>query len=225
MQNMSAISTNRYVKLLGLGMFAGILLGPQIARADLEPRISGKPGEEHIRSGFGISLQGGGGVTDFTGSTERALTGVGGSWDVRAVLGTRQIVGFEAAYVGSAHGMTTSWGGNTQLVGNGVEGNLRLNLPFLQNEVLVEPFGFVGLGWSNYYLTNFGDAGQVFSNSDAVGAVPMGGGLAVGYRGFMVEARFTYRPYFDDNQLLVAGSNDYLRLDNWNAGVMLGFEF
>jgi hypothetical protein len=221
---MSAFSTNRYRKLLELGMVVGMLLGPQIARADLEPRISGKPGEEHIRSGFGISIQGGGGVTDFTGSTERALTNVGGSWDVRAVFGTRQIVGFEAAYVGSAHGMSPSWGSNTQLVGNGVEGNLRLNLPFLQNEVLVEPFGFVGLGWSNYYLTNFGN-GQVFSNSDAVGTVPMGGGLAIGYRGFIAEARFTYRPDFDDNQLLVAGSGDALRLDSWNAGLMLGFEF
>jgi len=221
---MRAISINGR-KLLELGAVVGMLLGPQIARADLEPRISGKPGEEHIRSGFGISVQGGGGVTDFTGSSERQLTNVGGSWDIRAVVGTRSIVGFEGAYVGSARGMSTTWGSNTELVGNGLEGNLRLNLPLLQNEVLIEPFGFLGLGWSNYYMTNFGDNGQVFSNTDNVGTVPMGAGLAVGYRGLILEARFTYRPTFDDNQLLVAGNNDNLDLDTWNAGLMIGFEF
>jgi hypothetical protein len=215
---------NRSGKLVGLTMALGVGLFAQVARAEIEPTVSGKPGEEHIHSRIGISVQGGGGVTDFTGANARSNTNTGGSWDIRAVFGTRQVVALEAAYVGSARGLSTASvaaNNNVNLIGNGLEANLRLNAPFLQGMTLIEPFLFVGAGWSHYYLNN--SLTDFTAASDNVGTVPMGAGLAVGYRGFLAEARFTYRPVYDDQVFFTnSGSSG---LDNWNAGLMIGYEF
>jgi hypothetical protein len=216
---------SRSGRRVGLALALGVGLFAQMARAEIEPSVSGKPGEEHIKSRIGISIQGGGGVTDFTGSNARTVTDTGGSWDIRAVFGTRQVLALEAAYVGSARGLTTGSlaANDMNLIGNGLEANLRLNAPFLQGMTLLEPFIFVGAGWSHYYVSN--DLVNSFTvASDNVGTVPMGLGLAVGYRGFLAEARFTYRPTYDDNDMVFTnGAN--LGLDSWNASLMLGYEF
>jgi hypothetical protein len=210
---------------LQLATVIGVGLLAPLAHAQLEPRISGRPGEEHIHSGMGVSIQGGGGVNDFTGSSSRGVTNLGASWDIRAVLGTRRILALEGAYIGSSRSLSTASfaANNMNLISNGFEGALRLNAPFLEREVLVEPFAFVGAGWSHYYFSNVNN-GLVLSNTDSVGTIPMGGGLAVGYRGFLAEARFTYRSVYDDDQIVVANAGR-LGLDNWNAGLMIGFEF
>ena len=44
----------------------------------------------------------GGGFEDFTNSTLQNMTGGAGTWNARFVAGTRQYIGVEAAYVGSA---------------------------------------------------------------------------------------------------------------------------
>jgi hypothetical protein len=215
---------NRWTSVLKVGVVFGLLTGAQIAQAQFEPRISGRPGEEHIRSGVGVAVQGGGGITNFTGGSETGLTDLGGTWDVRAVVGTRTIPALEAAYVGSARGVSDGVASGTGLVGNGLEAAFRLNLPFLQNETLIEPFGFLGLGWSHYNLTGVGDL-DLGARSNDVGVVPMGLGLAVGHRGFIAEARFTYRPAFQDDNLVLGDDGGAFDLDTWNFGVMLGYEF
>jgi hypothetical protein len=225
---MSGNSRNHWSRSVAMGAFVGLALLAPLAQAQIAPTISGRPGEEHIRSGIGVSVQGGGAVTDFTGSSERGATNVGGSWDIRAVLGTRRIFALEGAYVGSSRTLTTkSLAANTMdLIGNGFEGALRLNAPFLERAVLVEPFAFLGAGWSHYYLTNYySNTGVLVSRGDSVGTVPMGAGLAVGYRGFLAEARFTYRATYDDNNIVVANVGHPMHLDAWNAGLMVGFEF
>jgi hypothetical protein len=102
---------------------------------------------------------------------------------------------------------------------------VRLNLPLLEGGVLIEPFAFGGVGWSHYYLSNL-NSGLVLSNTDDVGTVPVGAGLAVASQNFLVETRFTYRSVFNDNQLVLAGvGRGPLGLDTWNVGLMLGYEF
>jgi hypothetical protein len=219
-------ASNHWRQWAQLGILVALGLPSPAAQAQLEPRVSGRPGEEHIRSGIGVSIQGGAAVSDFTGRSSRGVTNVGGSWDVRAVLGTRRLLAVEGAYVGSLRSLTspTLPVNSTNLIANGVEGDLRLNVPLLLGEVLVEPFGFVGAGWSHYYLSNLG-SGVVLSNTDNVGTIPAGAGLAVAHQRFLVEARFTYRSVFDDNQILLAGMGRALGLDNWNVGLMFGYEF
>jgi len=211
---------------LKTGIIVGALGIAPLAQAQFEPFVSGKPGEQHIQSRIGIAVQGGGGVMGFTRGSENNVSNLGGSWDVRAVFGTRTIAALEAAYVGTTRSLNAGPGAGAGLMSNGAEGVFRLNAPFLTRETLIEPFAFAGLGWAHYTLRDLSQLQNVFvgSTSDNVATIPLGGGLALGYRGFIFEARFTYRPTFD-NDLALTGNGNQTKLDTWNAGAMVGFEF
>jgi hypothetical protein len=214
--------------LLALAVFVGIAFAPHVAPAEiaLRPGVSAQAGDEHVKSGIGITLQGGGGVTNFTGSGATAATDLGGYWDLRVVFGTRTFIGGELAYVGSSRGTTSAslYGSSTSLIGNGGEADVRFQLPLVSGGgALVEPFIFGGVGWSQYRYSNF-QLGQS-ARSDNVGTVPFGGGLAFGYRGFMADARFTYRPTFDATSDFFGPSVSSGGLSSWTAGLMVGFEF
>ena len=171
-------------------------------------------------NGGGVFL--GGGFEDFADSNMRSMTGSGGYWSARIVGGMRHIVGVEAAYIGSVRTIDAlGLDGNARLFSNGAEGALRLNIPIVSaNQMsLFEPFGFVGLGWSHYNLSNTNVNTSDVASSDDVMTLPVGGGLAFGYGGFLADARFTYRKtYYND---LVAGQN----LDSWGVGGQIGFGF
>jgi len=171
---------------------------------------------------LGAGLLVGGGVEDFTDSSVRSVTGVGGSWMARAIAGTRQLVGVEAAYVGGAHGLDMlGVGTNAMLVSNGVEGAVRVNIPvLLPRTQLLEPFGFVGLGWSHYSVTNTNVTTADINRNDDIMALPIGGGLEYAIGRFMADARFTYRStYYND--LMRTGGN----LNNWGVSGQVGFSF
>lgn len=175
-----------------------------------------------IVSRVGVGLLLGGGYTQFTNSGIRNSTGDGGYWNVRIVEGTRQYVGFEAAYVGDARGMTgLGFSNNARLISNGVEGVLRLNVPIVRGHSLVEPFGFVGVGWQHYQITNNSNALADVTSKDDILTLPFGGGLEFAYHGFMADARFTYRETYYNNLLGPQGGD----LNNWNVGGQVGFEF
>jgi len=170
--------------------------------------------------GGGLFL--GGGFEDFAHSNMRGMTGGGGYWSARFVAGMRNILGVEAAYIGSARTIDAlGLDGNARLFSNGAEGALRLNIPMVSaNQMsLVEPFGFVGLGWSHYNVTNTNVNTSDVASSDDVMTLPVGGGFAFGYGGFVADARFTYRKTYFNN--LVPGQN----LDSWGVGGQLGFGF
>jgi hypothetical protein len=172
------------------------------------------------RLGAGVLL--GGGFEDFTNSTLRNMTGGAGTWNARVLAGTRQYVGVEAAYVGAARGVDAlGVQSNAVLVSNGVEGALRLNVPVvLRRAQLVEPFGFVGVGWSHYSVTNTNVNTSDIASDDDVMSVPVGGGLEYAIGRFMADARFTYRStYYND--LMRTGGN----LNNWGVSTQIGFAF
>ena len=171
-----------------------------------------------LGSGFLV----GGGYEDFTGKAMRNQTGGGGTWNARAVVGTRQFVGVEGAYVGSAHSVD-ALGVNSSavLVSNGLEGNVRVNLPItMQRAQLLEPFGFVGLGWQHYQVTNTTVNTSDLARNDDVMTVPLGGGIAYAIGRFMADARFTYRPTYYSEMLRQGGS-----LSNWGVGGQVGVAF
>jgi hypothetical protein len=179
------------------------------------------------RQGWGARIGGavlvGGGVEDFTNNNMQALTGTGGAWNARVVGGTRQIVGLEAAYVGGAHSIDALGLSNSAvLLANGVEGALRLNIPFVARATLVEPFGFVGLGYSRYSVTNTNVNTSSIAGGDDIMTVPFGGGLAVGAGGFMADARFTYRQtYYNDLLRSTTAGN----VNTWGVTGNIGFGF
>jgi len=164
----------------------------------------------------------GGGFEDFTHDDLRSMTGGGGYWTARLVGGMRRIVGLEGAYVGSARNIDAlGLDRNARLISNGLEGALRLNIPIVSRNqmALVEPFGFIGLGWSHYNVTNTNINMSDVASSDDVMTMPFGGGIAFGYGALMADARFTYRKIYNND--LVLGRN----LDTWGVGGQIGFGF
>ena len=164
----------------------------------------------------------GGGFEEFTDNGLRSMTGGGGYWSARIVGGMRRIIGLEAAYVGNARNIDAlGLDRNARLISNGAEGAVRLNIPIVSwsQMSLVEPFGFVGLGWSHYNVTNTNINMSDVASSDDIMTVPFGGGLAFGYGGLLADARFTYRKTYNND--LVTGQN----LDTWAVGGQIGFGF
>jgi hypothetical protein len=213
--------------MAGLGALAGVAMWPGAARAQmaLAPGVSAQAGDQHVRSGIGISLQAGGGVSDFTGSTSRATPrpAATGTCGRCSGPGTSWAESWPTWVPSGALSNDAGLGSDASLVSHGGEGNLRLQLPFASSDgLLVEPFAFAGLGWSRYNFRNL--SAGVVSNSDTVGTIPLGAGLTVGYRGFMVDARFTYRPTYD-NDAFFGTTLSSGNLDTWNVGLMLGAEF
>lgn len=168
----------------------------------------------------GAAILIGGGFERFTDGTLRAMTGDGGSWTARLVGGTRQFVGVEAAYVGSARSISALGVNAGNLVSNGVEGTLRLNIPLVRGATLLEPFGFVGIGWQHFNVTNNTVTSDVVGSDDVM-TVPYGGGLELAYKSFIADARFTYRQTYYNDLLRVTGGN----LNNWGVGGQIGVEF
>jgi len=174
----------------------------------------------------GFSFQVGGGVTAFSRQETRDTFGTGGYWDARAILGSRSFLGAELAYVGSARDATASGlTGNGRLLGNGAEAAVRVNLPIEQQRLLVEPFLFGGVGWTYYQVVNEnGNSSNVKDHANAL-SIPFGAGISAAYDHFTVDARFTYRSVFDDKLVpLTGGDRDHEDLQNWSAGLTVGYE-
>jgi hypothetical protein len=160
----------------------------------------------------------GGGVTDFTKDAAKNRFDVGGTWDLRLGIGSRFYVGGEVAYVGSGR---AGAGSGSDLVSNGAEGVLRLQVPYVTGRWLVEPFAFGGIGWSHLSVRN---PAPGLKDSDDVGVVPFGGGLTVGVSRLLLEARFTYRASFNEG-LALAVNERPASLDQWAVGASVGYEF
>jgi len=177
---------------------------------------------------FGWAVMAGGNYTDFTSGNMRDVTGGGGGWDARFIGGTHSIIGFEAAYVGSAHsinslGVTST---NPTLIQNGFEGTGRLNIPIRYRANLFEPYGYAGLGYSRFHVSNFenGTLSSFNSNADNTMTAPFGGGFAYAYKGFIADVRGGWTAVYYEN-LLGAAQNTGGALNHWNAGGQIGFMF
>ena len=148
-------------------------------------------------SQLGIEALVGGGAVGFIDTAVRNTVNTGGAWDARMVFGSRLPIAIEGAYVGSAQtidvlGLTS----NSRLIGNGVEGDLRLNF----TNYKVQPYIFGGAGWTRYQISNNNtiNTSSVLS-SDDVGTVPLGAGISIRpSKVFLIDLRGTYRAVFDD---------------------------
>ncbi len=178
--------------------------------------------------GFGWAMMAGGSYQDFTNNTMKSTTTPGGGWSARFIGGTNSIIGFEAAYIGSA-GEFNGLGATSNtplLVSNGLEGNARLNVPLRYREHLFEPYGYAGLGYSHYTVSNYNENAQrlsSFTSTDDVMNFPVGGGFAYAYRAFILDARAGWTGTYYQN--LLTGADRSGTLDHWNVGGQVGFVF
>jgi hypothetical protein len=177
----------------------------------------------HSRVGVGTTI--GGGVIGFVDDKARAFTEPGGSWETRVTAGTREWLALEAAYVGSAQNISAlGLGNNARLIGNGAEGDLRVNL----TRQMVQPYLFGGLGWDHYQLNMSGSNTSSLRDKDDVLTVPFGAGLSLRVaRGLLIDVRATGRAAFYDDLMdgPYAASGQDAKLHSWNLAGRLGWEF
>jgi hypothetical protein len=202
---------------------AAMLAGPAFAHAD-EHTVS-RSGTATPIAPQGYAVQAGGGVTGFTRQESRDRFGTGGYWDVRAVAGTRSFLGAELAYVGSARDAgAAGLDDKAALLGNGAEAVARVNLPLEAASLRLEPFVFGGVGWTYYQLVNSDrNTSGIKDNANAL-VIPFGGGMSATYEHLTVDARFTYRAVFDKD-LVAMANDDHADLQNWAAGLTVGYQF
>jgi outer membrane protein OmpA-like peptidoglycan-associated protein len=175
--------------------------------------------------GIGLGFSLGGGVIGFSDSQARDLAHTGGSWDARVIFGTRLPLALELAYVGSAQGIDAAGiSSSSMLVGNGGEGNLRVQLPTFY----VRPYIFGGLGWTHYQLVNTNGNNSLIATSDDLLTVPLG--LGVTGRapfGGTADLRGTFRLAYRETLMdgYYAGTGERADLHTWGVTARLGWEF
>lgn len=183
---------------------------------------------------LGAAILIGGGVTDFANNEMDNLTDPGGEWDVRAAVGTRSYIGFEAQYLGAAQNISAlGLDADAALVKTGLEGALRVNVPLTRErhareKLVVIPYALGGLGWNRFDVVNDSFNTSAVSDSDNIMTLPLGGGVAFSSHGFMFDTRFLYRFSYGEDLLAVPGAGQASidrDLASWSANAMLGYEF
>lgn len=206
--------------------FTGSLFAAGAALADEKTDPAPAPAPEKPKlliKDLGMSAEVGGGVVGFTDTDARKATDPGGSWTARLTIGTRSLIGAEAAYIGTAQNIQAlGLDDSALLMGNGLEANVRVNI--LQDSVF-QPYVFAGLAWKHYSLQNYDYNTSDVADSDNVAEIPVGAGVAYRYAGFIANMRFSLNPALESDLIPSATQGESLRLNNWNVGARVGFEF
>jgi opacity protein-like surface antigen len=185
------------------------------------------PVERHHNKIFApevVSLTTGAGAANYFGSSDvNDSSDPGAAWDARVTFGARSAIALEAGYMGGVNNIDLGGGiGHGQVFSNGVDGDLRLQLP-----TRVQPYVFGGVGYNHMEVRNQnlggtpGVANTFVGNDDQV-TVPAGGGLNVFVtRHIDLDARGTYR-FIPNNGITEMGTN---HLHQWIAQAHVGYVF
>jgi opacity protein-like surface antigen len=172
------------------------------------------------------------GLQSFSGSRANNAADIGAAWDVRLGLGTRYLVGGEVAYIGSTQSITAlGIDSDAAVRSHGIEALARLNLDQIVGTnlgpVRVTPFVFAGVAYQRFHLANEGFNTSDVANSDNVFAIPLGVGGAGLIGRWLIDARFTYRPTFDEDLFrLPTGDRDPdASMSHWTLGARAGVSF
>lgn len=168
-------------------------------------RVTPVQEEEKYVDRIGLALTLGAGVSTFIDADTRDFTNPGGGWGARLSIGTRELLGLELGYSGTAQEIDALGLDNDAiLVSNGLDAALRLNLG---PELPVQPFLFGGLGWRHFNVTNADTNTSSIKEEDDVLEFPVGAGIAFKAGGAALELRTTFRPVTDSD--LMGGRDEF----------------
>jgi hypothetical protein len=162
------------------------------------------------------------GPSNYFGTALNSTTDVGAAWDARLTFGSHSIIALEAGYIGAMNNIDMQNGAaHGRLASHGVDGDLRLQLPFV-----VQPYVFGGVGYNHMEVVQNGNVSfaGTFNQTDDQVTVPAGAGLS-GYLGrgkhVALDARGTYR-FIPDNGITVMSTRN---LHQWMAQANVGYVF
>lgn len=190
------------------------------------PGVAAAQDETELMTGIGVAISVGGGVEDFTGEDMRDTSDPGGLWDIRAVVGTRSYLGFEAGYVGTAAAVDAPLGGETAtLLGTTVEALARTN--FLPDSA-IQPYAFLGAAWRRYDVQgeDFTTSDSGMADTDDLFQIPVGAGLGYRYSNIIADARFTFRLATGEDLVVQDEADDeFAAMHTWGVSGRVGYEF
>jgi hypothetical protein len=175
-----------------------------------------------VPGGFSVTL--GGGVDAFSRSGMRNITSTGGSWNLRATIGTKEYAALEGSYIGSAQSFNQGFNQSATLVGNGAQIALRLNAT---RNVMAQPFIYGGAAWRHYSITNRSTNFDLLgaNSRDNVAEFPLGIGVSGHFGGFTADVRGEYRFVVDQNLVPDVNSpGNSLNMDRWGVMGNIGYE-
>ena len=191
----------------------------------IQPATIDSSKEDLPPSYIGIGILAGVSLTAFIDDETNDTIDPGLGWEGRVAIGTRWPVAFEASYQGTINGVDVEGADNLTLVGQGLDGKLRLNiLP----TYIVHPYIFAGVGWKHYTLADADageDGGSLAEGTDDLLELPVGAGIDFRYNYFLVDFRATYRPAFFADAEGDTASIIHADRDAISAGFSLGVEF
>lgn len=206
---------------------------PQSTDSGYLPRSETVWSDPAIRTGIGVGIQVGGGVTGFVAERLRNTTGtVGGEWSFRAAFGTHTPLALELGYIGSETAIEGQLGrAQANLVGTTLEAVARLNLA---PQAAVTPYLLGGVGWQRYTIDDqtfeLNDTG--IATRDDLMVLPIGAGIAYRHAGFVTDVRGTIRAarganlvLNDPEAALQTGSGTFAPMHSWDASLNVGYEF
>jgi hypothetical protein len=182
---------------------------------DAQRLVRGKP----------LTVQVGGGVSNFTEGGAQDLTAPGALWTVRAVSGMDSALGLEAGYTGAAQPFTPADGQDDgTVVRTEFEGRLRAAAPLRLTDGFVAPYLTAGLGYGLYSLLGADPEGV--QDNDHVITIPLGLGVAAGYERFSLDTRLEYRPAYGDEMFADANRTEFAAgLNSFSFGASVGYTF
>lgn len=176
-----------------------------------------------IRTGYGATFSIGGGIMQFTDSEMRDFANVGGAWNARLTYGTRANLALEAAYTGGAVSIDAlGLEDSAKLLSTGIEVLARINL---LDSGQWQPYVAGGIGWRRYSVVSSDTNTSSVADSDDLGEVPLGVGVAYRFKGLVIDARGMFRVAFSDEIVDTGSEEDKATLDNWQGSVNAGWEF
>lgn len=208
-----------------LGLAATLLIGGNASAQEMqdpEPERSTEYETPDLLSPYGMSAMIGGGVFGFTDSDATDFTNVGGAWEARFAFGTREMIGTEVAYTGTAQGLdAVGLDDDALLISTGLEALGRINVGVYD----WQPYAIAGVGWRRYDVTNSDFNTSNIREDDNVFEIPLGIGVSYRMNQFVLDVRGVFRPTLDNDLIVNPADEDEAQLHNWSATARLGFEF
>lgn len=208
-----------------LGLAATLLIGGTAAAQETQPYEEEDDSYQmpSLISEHGMSAMIGGGVFGFTDEDTTDFIDVGGAWEARFAFGTREMIGTEVAYTGSAQDIDAAGlDGDAVLVSTGLEANARINV---FGRRAWQPYAVAGVGWRRYDVTNDDFNTSSVANDDNTLEIPLGVGVAYRMNQFVLDVRGTFRPTLDNDLIADTPDEPGTELHNWAATARVGFEF
>jgi len=196
-----------------------VLLSAGVVQADTEREdpYSYAWSEKGLQWKIGVMLTMGLGTGAFSDRSTNDMAGSAVVWSSRALFGSHIPLGLEAGFAASTWGFDTPEG--TRGTVDGQTTDLALHWNVLPHS-LITPYLFGGIGWQRYKASEaVGVLG--LSRSTEMPGYPLGGGVSYRTeRGFVADARATYRSIVTPESLDRLG----FALSSWEATASIGVE-